>query len=816
MKKQKKTLSVVLATILAFTLCVSLCVTSAFAGTIGVSGAVDGFDGDTIDQTQWAEVDNDGGTFSKLVQRGSMRIENAPANSYAFTQNKVGEDGKDLQVEFDVLKYVGGGNILFMMGVNEELSASMSSRGNSFFQLGADNRALKGGAEAFKGYYLIEQTTWYDSNSWANVGIRTNYRYQFYFFANGEFKLSVKSLDSADAEWLEVVRNYGDNVNAAAKFTGVGNGRVGFWFDGVISSLEIDNFSATAVNGDGTKDMTDDFEGATLSAENWEVGDGIKGGSAYAMKAVSAAAATQAKFLSKTIKVDVGSKEHVSSTVAYELTVNSIGADGAFITYFGLDKAEAFAATDSNVSLKITASGTNLALTATEKGGDALRITDAVGNTSTTLVLGDTASFAKAKTISYTVVNNGLTTDIEVYVSGVKKGTVKYVSANGYFGFGAMGELNVSFDNVTTYGVDYAISQGADQFIDFDNELDTEKWSLESPDETSMSVKDGKLVFNNGKTGCYFGSTSKYSNFDLSFDISDISYERVIDDENDTIISDVSTWIGVCFARETLDSTFIESNLVYVDNNPWNGPSGNAADAKNGRGISMFKGALGPISYDFPNLYSKESNAAGGATIRVTAVNGTVSLYVRPMNAPLYYLETPVLVIENVKTDGYVSLCCTEGAYFKIDNLYIRNIDSTGLNPDVTVNTKSVVLDKTSLTLTEGNTAKISATVTPTYATEQGVLYTTSDESIASVAADGTVTAKKAGNVTITVSAKDGSISAQCTVKVEAKVEPPKTSSVEETSSSAKKEGCGAITVSMLGAALASVAAAAYILIRKK
>ena len=79
-----------------------------------------------------------------------------------------------------------------------------------------------------------------------------------------------------------------------------------------------------------------------------------------------------------------------------------------------------------------------------------------------------------------------------------------------------------------------------------------------------------------------------------------------------------------------------------------------------------------------------------------------------------------------------------------------------------------VALDKTALSLTEGDTATLTATVSPTNATNKTVTWTSSDKSIATVDSNGKVTAVKAGTAKIT--AKAGDKTATCTVTVAAKV----------------------------------------------
>ncbi|HIT25277.1 MAG TPA: Ig domain-containing protein [Candidatus Enterenecus avicola] len=76
-------------------------------------------------------------------------------------------------------------------------------------------------------------------------------------------------------------------------------------------------------------------------------------------------------------------------------------------------------------------------------------------------------------------------------------------------------------------------------------------------------------------------------------------------------------------------------------------------------------------------------------------------------------------------------------------------------------------LNKDSLTLQEKGSDTLIATVKPADATNQDVTWESSDTSIATVSADGTVTAISAGNATITATAADGSgVSASCELTV--------------------------------------------------
>ena len=76
----------------------------------------------------------------------------------------------------------------------------------------------------------------------------------------------------------------------------------------------------------------------------------------------------------------------------------------------------------------------------------------------------------------------------------------------------------------------------------------------------------------------------------------------------------------------------------------------------------------------------------------------------------------------------------------------------------------SITLDKSSLELTEGETATLVATVKPDNATDKTVTWTSDKASVATVDASGKVTAKAEGTATITAKASDKT--ANCTVTV--------------------------------------------------
>ena len=88
------------------------------------------------------------------------------------------------------------------------------------------------------------------------------------------------------------------------------------------------------------------------------------------------------------------------------------------------------------------------------------------------------------------------------------------------------------------------------------------------------------------------------------------------------------------------------------------------------------------------------------------------------------------------------------------------------------VGVTEVTLDKTELTLTEGEAETLTATVKPDNADNRKVTWSSDKTEIATVDGAGRVTAVKAGEAVVTVTTEDGGKTASCKVTVKAKVVP--------------------------------------------
>lgn len=121
---------------------------------------------------------------------------------------------------------------------------------------------------------------------------------------------------------------------------------------------------------------------------------------------------------------------------------------------------------------------------------------------------------------------------------------------------------------------------------------------------------------------------------------------------------------------------------------------------------------------------------------------------------------------------------------------------------NVTVEAESVgvagiSLDKTSLTLDEGDSKTLAVTIAPINATNKKFTWKSSDDVIATVEGNGKVTAHKAGNATITVTTNDGNKTANCDVTVKAVIVAVTEVSLDRTSMSLVEGNSGTLIASI-------------------
>ncbi len=208
--------------------------------------------------------------------------------------------------------------------------------------------------------------------------------------------------------------------------------------------------------------------------------------------------------------------------------------------------------------------------------------------------------------------------------------------------------------------------------------------------------------------------------------------------------------------------------------------------------------------FDYGGNYTADKAVDGSTTTRcatTSAASGTITYEIDLQGR--YALDSFRLVeFENRITsysweyyDGGKWVTCYNGTNAGAEkissNMFVKSGDFTGAevadkvrlnltayNPAPTiweievygsvVRSESVTLEKESLELYSGESAKLTATVKPDNTINKKVFWTSSDESVATVDKNGVITAVGAGEATITVTTKDMGHTDSCVVNVTA------------------------------------------------
>ena len=143
---------------------------------------------------------------------------------------------------------------------------------------------------------------------------------------------------------------------------------------------------------------------------------------------------------------------------------------------------------------------------------------------------------------------------------------------------------------------------------------------------------------------------------------------------------------------------------------------------------------------------------------------------------------TPTYVEENwIETeDGSFSVDTTQFSGDKAFAVWVKLVGSDGTitydegtytmsgTKTESINVEGITLDRTTLTLQEGSSYTLTATITPSDATNKLVIWSSDNEDVATVS-NGRVMAKSSGTARITATTSDGEYTATCQVTVVAK-----------------------------------------------
>ncbi len=129
-------------------------------------------------------------------------------------------------------------------------------------------------------------------------------------------------------------------------------------------------------------------------------------------------------------------------------------------------------------------------------------------------------------------------------------------------------------------------------------------------------------------------------------------------------------------------------------------------------------------------------------------------------------IDTSVLGTIPVQVSVYDKAMNTSSKKFMIEVLEPNDPHLQEYNPDGTISVKGLTLSTTRTSLVKGTSMKVEAIVKPNKATNKNVIWTTSNETVATVDQIGTITAINSGSATITATTEDGHKSSDIRVTV--------------------------------------------------
>lgn len=316
----------------------------------------------------------------------------------------------------------------------------------------------------------------------------------------------------------------------------------------------------------------------------------------------------------------------------------------------------------------------------------------------------DPYSVADAKTII-----DVLGTKSGVYVSGIVSGIVE--AYNSQYG-------NISF-NISTNGTV--------------NEQQIEAYRCKSFDGENFTSSDDVV---NGATVVVYGNLKKFnSTYELDANCYLASYEAPEVPKTDISNTQSEAYTVAEALALASDQNSDLTKYVYIKGVVYN--------------VQNFNTNNG--TYD---IYIRDANK--------TEEDGKFEFYrcagIHENGVTTKFAEDDVRIGDEVIGYGLMAYY-NDGSIWELKNDYLVEL----VRPTFAVT--GIELDQTTLSIKEGETATLAATVAPANASNNSVTWSSSNEAIATVE-DGVVTAVAIGSTTITVTTTDGGLTATCAVTV--------------------------------------------------
>ena len=261
----------------------------------------------------------------------------------------------------------------------------------------------------------------------------------------------------------------------------------------------------------------------------------------------------------------------------------------------------------------------------------------------------------------------------------------------------------------------------------------------------SLTVEvSGREAYGNDMS--QFALTVRKNTFDCTSDWATLKTDR-----NRPIISGINSSLSTLWTnqvdRSSCDASVSSTSTIDLKRLIQLQLRNEESGATKSWSLSAMKTAGLGLEYEIVKNYKIGSPAADQAEF-ATLQDGV--LYPRSYSTATTGDRTPIVRVKLLHNDDVIDV-----AYIKVCISFPSSVAVTGVS-----------LDKTSLSLEEGKNASLTATVSPSNATNKAVTWTSSNTTVATVSSSGVVTAKSAGSATITCTTEDSSKNATCTVTV--------------------------------------------------
>lgn len=182
--------------------------------------------------------------------------------------------------------------------------------------------------------------------------------------------------------------------------------------------------------------------------------------------------------------------------------------------------------------------------------------------------------------------------------------------------------------------------------------------------------------------------------------------------------------------------------------------------------LEVLKTAYETAKTNYQNKVTEYNNKVAEYNAKVTEVNDKIK-ELTPTYVESNWTQTTdnKILVDVTKFSGeqpyviWAKLVTPDGTYYD-ESIYTM----TGTKA-TDVNVTGISLNKTTLSIENGSSYTLSATITPSDATDKTLKWTSDNESVA-IVLEGKVTAKSTGTATITVTTNDGEYTAICKVTV--------------------------------------------------